>query len=177
MIGGIGLLVVLAVVLVGATGVADGYHPAVYPICGLVALLLWSTQIRPAVRTDDDALVLRNPLSTVRVPLAAIEQVVVRQWLTVRAADRTYTSAAVGRSRRQALRDDQKGEDAVERSYGAFVEARLHRLAEDARSRSGVELYSDEQEALGARVEREHAWLELGLAGALLAALVVSLLV
>lgn len=174
--GIIGLAVVAGVVVVGVAGSADLYDPAVYPVCGLIALLIWSTMIRPEVAVADGRLVLRNPFTTVRLPLAAIEQVVVRQWLAVRMGERQFTSAGIGRSRRQALRDDRKGEDSTDRSYAAVVEARIHRLAEDARDRAGIALCSEEQEALADDVRREPAWVEIGFAVVLVLALVITLL-
>ena len=177
-IGGIlGLVVVAAVVVVGAAGVSAPYHPAAYPICGLIALLVWALLLRPAVSVEGDRLVLRNTFTTVHVPLAAIEQVAVRQWLAVRVGERRFTNASVGRSRRQGARDARKGEDATDRSYGAFVEVRIQKLAEEARTRQGVALHSDEQEALAAGVRRELAWVEIGVAVALGLAVVVTLLV
>lgn len=180
-IGGVGLAVVAVVLVLGVAGVGDPYHPAAYPVCGLVALLIWVMLIRPAVSVADGRLVLRNPISSVRIPLASIEHLVVRQWLAVRAGDCRFTSSGIGRSYRQGMRDDQRGNvtgvEIAGLSYGAIVERRLQKLAEDARTREGVELYSDEQLALAADVRREWAWPEIGLGAALVLALVVTLLV
>lgn len=120
---------------------------------------------------------LHAALSTVRVPLAAIDQVVVRQFLAVRAGERRFSTTGVSRSRRQGMRDDRLGADAgiTDRSYGGFVEARIERLAEEARKLQGVELYSDEQDALAAEVRREPAWIEIGLLVLFGAALLVTL--
>ena len=49
-------------------------------------------------------LVLRNMLSTIYIPLAAIEEVAVRQVLAVRAGDKRYVCAGVGRTLRQAMK-------------------------------------------------------------------------
>lgn len=180
-IGGIGLAVVVLVLVLGVVGDGAPYHPVGYPICGLVALMFWTGLIRPAVAVEGDRLVLRNPLTTDRVPLAAIEQVVVRQYLVVRVADRRLACSGIGRSRRRALRDDQLGDatgrELADLSYGGIVEHRLQRLAEEARTREHVELYSDEQAALAADVRREPARIELGLLAVLVVATVVALLV
>ncbi|KAA1427189.1 hypothetical protein [Nocardioides antri] len=179
-LGIIGLAIVAVVVVVGASGVADPYHPAAYAVCGVVGLLLWAMLVRPSVGVEDDRLVLCNPFTTVRLPLAAIEQVAVRQWLVVQVGARRYTSSGIGRSRRQALRDDRRGgdiDDIADLSYGGFVEHRILKLAEDARTRQGIAHYSEEQEALGADVRREPAWVEIGLLAAFVVALVVTLLV
>lgn len=179
--GGTGMAGVAAVVLLGLVGSGDAYHPAAYVVCGLVALVLWVVLLRPLVAVEGDHLRLRNPFSTVRVPLAAIEQVVVRQFLVVRAGDRSYSNTAVSRSHRQGLRDDRRGDvtgrDIAGLSYAANVERRIGRLAEDARNTHGVALYSDEQQALAEDVRREPARVELALAVVLLLALAVTLVV
>lgn len=179
-IGGIGLAVVAVVLVLGVAGSGDPYHPAVYPICGLVALAIWAMLIRPAVSVADGRLVLRNPISTVRIPLASIQLVVIRQWLAVLAGRRRFTSSGIGRSLRQGLRDDRRdkasGVDVANLSYGALVEHRLQRLAEEARDREGIGLESEEQVALASGVRREWAWPEIGLFAVLVLALGVALL-
>lgn len=174
--GGVGLLVAGVVV---ALGVADPYPPVVYPVCGLVGLLFWAMLIRPGVAVGVDRLELRNAFSTVRVPLAAIEELAVRQWIAVRAGDRTYNCSGIGRSYRQAVRDDRRGDqgrvDLASLSYGAVAEARIKNMAENARARQGITPYSDEQLALAADVRREPARIELGLLALLVVALVLTL--
>lgn len=164
--GGVGMAVVVVAVLYGVSGIGDPYHPVVYAVCGLIGVVLWVMMLRPSVSVEDEGLVLRNGLNTVRIPLAAIEQVAVRQWLAVRLGDeRRFTNPGVGRSRRQAFADERKGDEAelTDLSYGAFVERRIRKLAEEARDRQGVGLFSDEQEALAKAVRREPAWIEIGL--------------
>lgn len=179
-VGIIGLAVLAAFVVLGATGTDGGYHPAAYAICGLIGMLLWVAVLRPAVAVEGDRLVLRNPVSTVRIPLAAIEQVAVRQWLAVGVGEHRYTNAGISRTRRQGVRDDQRGgatgEEVTSLSYGGLVERRIHKLAEDARDRQGIKLYSEEQEALGADVRRDWAWPEIAGLAVLAVAVVVTLL-
>ena len=168
-LGGLGLALVIVVVALGIPGVGDTYPPVTYAGCVLVGVALWVALIRPEVAVVGDRLVLKNSLSTERVPLAAIEQVVVRHWLTVSAGDRRFTSAAVGRSSRQSLRDDRKGDvkglEIANLSYGAIVERKIDKLAEDARMRQGIERYSDEQQTLADDVRREWARVEIALLG------------
>ena len=59
-------------------------------------ILSYAALLRPAVRVDSDALVLRNMLDTNVVPLAAIDEVAVRQVLAVRADEKRYVSPAIG---------------------------------------------------------------------------------
>lgn len=179
-LGGVGLALVVLVVVLGLPGIGNTYHPAVYAGCGLVGVALWAGLVRPAVVVVDDRLILHNPLSTVWVPLAAIEQVVVRQWLTVLAGDRRFTSSGVGRSSRQAMRDDRRGNavtgaEIASLSFGAIVERRIDKLAEEARTMQGVARYSDEQQVLADGVRREWAWIEIGLLAAFALAFVVTL--
>ena len=179
-VGVLGLLAVAGFVLLGVTGAGGDYHPAAYAISGLIGALLWVAMVRPAVAIEDDRLVLRNPLSTIRIPLAAIEQIAVGRWLAVLVGERRYTNAGISRTRRQGIRDDQRGDvtgvDASGLSYGAIVERRIHKRVEDARIRQGIRLYSDEQEALAADVRRDWAWPEIAALSVLAVAVVVTLL-
>lgn len=161
-IGVVALVLVAAVILAGILD-HDGDLP-VPMIAGAVAFgaLVWSTMLRPSVWVTEDALVMRNMLDTVRIPLAAIETVVVRQVLAVGAGDARYVSPAIGHTWRQTFKSTHGGapKTATE-SYPVFVEERISRLAEDARARLGVRRYSDEQVALASGVRREPAWAEI----------------
>ena len=59
---------------------------------------------RPAVWVTRDALVLRGMFHTDRVPLAAIDKVVVTQVLAVSAGGRRFVSPAIGYSIRQTVK-------------------------------------------------------------------------
>jgi hypothetical protein len=179
-VGALGLLVVAVFMLLGVTGVGGDYHPAAYAISGLIGVLVWVAVLRPAVAIEDERLVLRNPLSTTRIPLAAIEQIAVGRWLAVLVGDRRYTNAGISRTRRQGMRDDQRGDvtgEAISQlSYGAIVERRIHKRAEDARTVQGIRLYSEEQAALASEVRRDWAWPEIAALAVLAVASVVALL-
>ncbi len=179
--GGIGLAVVAVALVLGVVGSSAPYHPAAYPIIALMGVLFWAMLVRPAVAVEGDRLMLRNPFTTVRVPLAAIEQLAIGQYLALRVDDRRYTCTGIGRSHRQSRRDDRSGDatglDIANLSYGAIVERRIHKLAEDARTQQGIKLYSEEQAALAADVRREPAFIEIGLVAALAVASVVTLVV
>ncbi len=177
--GVLGLALVAVFLVLGLTGLGGDYHPAAYAIAGLVGALIWVTVLRPAVAIEGDRLVLRNAFSTVHIPLAAIEQVAVRRWLAVLVGDRHYTNSGISRTRRQGVRDDQHadvtGLEISLLSYGAIVERRIYKRAEDARMMQGVALYSDEQEALAADVRRHWAWPEIVAVSLLALASVVTL--
>ena len=75
--------------------------PAVSLLGGIV---LYASTVRPRVWVLGRELVMRNMLSTIHIPLAAIEEVVVRQVMAVRAGGKRYVCAGVGRTLRQAMK-------------------------------------------------------------------------
>jgi hypothetical protein len=164
LLGVIGLVLAAAVVAAGLLD-SDG-DPPVPLIAGAVAfgVLIWSAMLRPRVWATESDLVMRNMFDTVRIPLAAIETVAVRQVLAVGAGDARYVSPAIGQSWRSTVkagRAARKPADAAE-SYPGFVEDRIRHLAQDAQARLGIRRYSAEQAALANAVRRQPAWVELG---------------
>lgn len=182
--GALGLVLVASVVLIGALDRDQGFSLVVVCAALVVGVVIWATMLRPRLWATESDLVMRNAFSTVTVPLAAIEQIAVRQVCAVRVGDQRYVSPAVGKSWRQALRSDRRlrhNEGREEKkdpgtvSYAGFVEERIHTLAEDARTRAGVGLLSDEQLALASGVRREWAWPEIVALGLGVAGLVVAI--
>jgi hypothetical protein len=179
------VLVLLLAGVVVVVGVADWGSIGAPVVAGavLAAVLAWASMLRPALWATDDELVMRNMLETVHVPLAAVEQLAVRQVLAVRAGERRYVSTVVGRPWRKVVRSRRSGGTPADGApvadlpYADFVEQRLHHLMEEARTTQGVLPLSDEQLALAAGVRREPAWLPIALsvaaAGVFLATLVV----
>jgi hypothetical protein len=159
--GVLGVIFCIGVVVLGLAERERGFPPSIVWAALFGAVLFWAATLRPRVRVTASELCMRNMLSTISVPLASIEQIVVRQVLSVRAGERRYVSAAVGKSWRQAMRSDRPRKQGAEASYPVFVEERLHQLAEDARAREGIALMSDEQLALARGVRREWAWPEI----------------
>ena len=158
--GVVGLLVCAVVVVYGV--LTDGFPAAWIWIALVIGVLVWSSSLRPGVAATSSHLVLRNMLSTVSVPLAAIEQVVVGQVLAVRVGEKRYVSPAIGKSWRQAIKGNRRTPTATsETPYPVFVEERISRLASDARDQAGVALLSDEQLALASDVRRTWAWPEI----------------
>lgn len=199
---GIALCVFAAVSFV----IAEPAHVAVPGVlaCALVALLVWLAMLRPAVWASVTNLHVRTLASTVSIPMASIEMVVVRRYLLVRSGGRKYICPAIGRSLRKTVRSEMKWrpmqfmsptgslerlEDsagqgvatdvahAYDLAYADFVEQRIARLAADDRARRGIEERSEEEYELGSHVVRRSAWLELAGVAVLAAAFVVSLLV
>jgi hypothetical protein len=174
--GVLGLAICVGIVLLGIVEYDAGFPPAAVWAALFAGVLFWSATLRPRVRVTASELRLRNMLATISVPLAAIEQIVVRQVLSVRAGDHRYVSAAVGKSWRQALKSDRRRKPGENASYPDFVEERLQQLAEEARTKEGITLMSDEQVALARGVRREWAWPEIVLLGFTAVGFVVALL-
>lgn len=160
---GIAILAMSAGVLVLAVAERDEAWSLSLGLAALTfAAIAWASMLRPALSVDDDRLVMRGMVGTVEVPLAAIEQVAVRQVLAVRAGEKRYVSPVVSKTRRRLTRAERvRGAERPvqgEVSYADFVEERILHLAEQARSERGVALLSDEQLALGRDVRRAWAW-------------------
>ncbi len=171
--------------------------------CAFVAVLVWAAMLRPSVSATSEELEMRTLFETVTIPLAAVETVVVRRYLLVRAGGRRYVCPAISRSLRKTVRSELKwsgggggmlspslggaqeisglgGRDAAgahDLDYPDFVEQQIEQLAVNDRARRGIEARSEEEYELGSRVERRPAWLELGALAVLAVAFVVALLV
>ena len=182
--GIIALLLAIAVAGIGVVDRGRGFPSPVVAGAVLGGVLAWASMLRPALWLTSTDLVMRNMLETVHLPLAAIEEMAVRQVLAVSAGDRRYVSTALGRSWRKTLTSSAPGGAAPDGTrpvtdlpYVDFVEQRLRQRVDDARDAAGVRRGSEEQLALADGVRREPAWLPIGLIGAAAVALVVTLLV
>lgn len=69
-------------------------------LCGTV---VWMTQLRPRATAYPHHLLLRNAARDAEIPLAAIEEVSVRQTLRVFTQERRYDCIGIGTSRRELL--------------------------------------------------------------------------
>lgn len=138
----------------------------------LAAGLTTVVYVRPAVELDGDDLHLRRMLSTVTIPLAAVEKAVVSRFLAVFAGERRYVSTTVQRTLRavvgarsgggagpsRAAAGEAAGEAVGPAGEADLVEQRIAQAAEDARRRQGIAQLSDEQLALAAQVRRSWSW-------------------
>jgi hypothetical protein len=161
------LTVVLGVAAIVVTLVfPDGYPPAVATGGVLAIVLAWAAALRPRVWLDGSWLALRGMFSTVHVPLARLDSVVVQQLLVATVDDRKYASSGVGRSRSRAMRRPRTTRDLTMTAvpgegwqpdegadYADFVEERILEAARTARR--------DGQPATAVR--REPAWLPIAL--------------
>lgn len=175
---------VMAAGVVASSVVARDDVPVAVGAGALVAgVLAWAALLRPRVSVSTETLHLRNMLETVHVPLAAVDELVVRQVLMVRAGDKKFVSPAVGRTLRKLLKaprpnqmflpslptqmDDgvgpavSGGKVPTTVDYVDHVEGRLRERIADARTRLGIKAYSDEAEALARDVRRQPAWPEI----------------
>jgi hypothetical protein len=179
--GVLALLLAGAVVVVALLDRDAGVSGPVAAGAALAGVLAWATMLRPGLWVTEQHLVMRNMLETVHVPLAAIEELAVRQVLAVRAGERRFVSTVVGRPLRKVVRSQGRVVDPAkpptEVAYPDYVEDRVRELVDEARDRAGVRRWSDEQAALAAGVRREPAWLPIGLLVACLVVLVATLLV
>ena len=144
----------------------------------LVGVLSWASMLRPALWATEEHLVMRNLGETVRIRLAAVEEMAVRQVLAVRAGDRRLVSTVLGRTWRKTVtsrRDPSAAEGTREgMNYADWAEQRLRELVDAARERAGVAVGSEEQRAIPDAVRREPALVPLALIGAAAVLLVVS---
>ena len=177
----LGLVAVAVGLGVAAVGLLDGRGVSWPTVAAgsLFAAAAWASLLRPRVAIEDDALVLRGMVDTVRLPLAAVEDVVVRQVLAVRVGDKRFTSPAVGRPRRQLSKDDagaggSRAAEAVDLAAGVFVQERIRSRAANARDTRGIRVASPEQLALAADVRRVPAVPEIVWLVGSLVALVVA---
>lgn len=164
----LGLLGVSLAALVLVLAALDHAQSYALPVaCGAVftGVLIWAAMLRPRVGATGSTLVLRNMLDTVRIPLAGIEELALRQVLAVRVGEKRYVSPALGRSWRALARGEGRAgkERASDLSYADIVEDQLRSLVDTARSQAGLRRGSPEQLALAADVRREPAWPEISL--------------
>lgn len=175
--GVIALALVATIVLVGLLDREQGFPPSVVWASLVVGVVVWSAMLRPRLWVTSSDVVMRNMFSTVWVPLIAIEQIIVRQVVAMRAGDARYVSPAVGKSWRKTLTSSKEPRLGAAQSYPAFVEERLHQLAEDARAKAGIALLSDEQLAAADGVRRSWAWPEIAALTVAVTGLVVTVIV
>jgi hypothetical protein len=188
LVAGFGALVVVAMV-VGWALDPDEVALWVLPLALVIALAIWTSMLRPRVLVQGSSLVLRNMVTTVWIPLAAVEELAVRQVMAVRTGNGRYFCAGVGRTLRQAVQGSGVGRARAQAggfggeilrhqagglgSHGAtvaqpgivyadYVETRLRELVKQDRERRGLKALSPEVEALAAQSRRELAWPELG---------------
>jgi hypothetical protein len=193
-VAGLGALVVLAM-LAGWVIDPDEVAFWVVPLALVFAVLIWTSTLRPRVLVQGTSLVMRNMLTTVRIPLAAVEEVAVRQVMAVRAGDKRYLCAGAGRSLRQAMKGSglqrarqQVGGLTGELAMGAepeirpgvdyadYVEVRLRELIKADRLRRGLTRTSPEIEELAGQAVRELAWPEIVALGASVLLLLAAVL-
>lgn len=169
------LVLVGAVVAVVADAVT-GFHPEVPVIALFVLAVTYVVMFRPRFGVVGDELVIHQMLSTVRVPLAALTSVLIRQVTVFHLGEVKITSPAVSRSLRSMMRRTggdltggrleslvpHAGRNTPESSYADLVEERLVELASAAQSEAGVSPRSEEQERLAEQRSTRWAWPEIG---------------
>lgn len=181
------VLGVAAVVL--ALLVPEGYPPAVGTGGVLAIVLAWAAALRPRVWLEGPWLVLRGMFSSVHLPLAAVQSLVVQQVLVATVADKRYANPAVGRSRFRAMRRPRTTRDLSMTAvpgegwqpdqgadYADFVEERIQEAVRAARSAEGrAGTRGAAGEAAPSVVRREPAWAPIALVPAATLLFVASL--
>lgn len=126
---------VLAIVM-ALQGGLDRASVANVLIVLLVMVVVWCVLLRPAVFLDAETLRLRNGFGDVRIPLASVDAVTVRQMLVVHTrGGGGFRSTALTRGRREMMDYDRgKRQPNPIKSHADFVEERIHARADDARS-------------------------------------------
>ena len=114
----------------------DGFGAPVAWGAAFAAVLSYASLLRPAVRVESGSLLLRNMVDTNVVPLAAIDEVVVRQVLAIRADEKRYVSPAIGNSFFRTIRPRTGRDGQPELTYPEYVRDRILHLADGARRRT-----------------------------------------
>jgi len=151
----------VAIILLTIFDGDGGWGPAFAFGAAFAGILSYAALLRPGVRVENGTLVIRNMLDTNRVPLAAIDEVAVRQVLAIRADEKRYVSPAIGHSFLRTIRPPKQRNGIPELTYQDYVRDRILALADGARRRLGS--------AEPPPVQHEWAWPEI-------AGLVVTLL-
>ncbi|MBF4768060.1 hypothetical protein ISU10_09800 [Nocardioides agariphilus] len=136
-LGVIAVLFAAAVLVYAVVDDEGGFEAPVAWGAALAGILSYAALLRPAVRVESDALVMRNMLDTNVIPLAAIDEVAVRQVMAVRAGEKRYVSPAIGNSFLRTLRPKTSRDGMPELTYPEYVRDRVLHLADGARRRSG----------------------------------------
>ncbi len=180
-VGWLGLTLAAAAVLYCAASVhtVTGLRVGLAAVFGGTAV--WMTQLRPRATAYPHHLMLRNAVRDTAIPLAAIEEVSVRQTLRVYTDDRRYHCIGIGTSMRELLgvrrrtapsllgegrllefsRKHQRASSAeTGMAYETFVVNRIGELVERAQQAQQA------QQAAPGPVRRTWAWPELGLLAA-----------
>ncbi|VXB06062.1 hypothetical protein [Nocardioides sp. AX2bis] len=123
-VGLLALAVLVGVVVLDVLGQGPDLAPWGYALVVLLGVLVWAAVLRPRVWVGQGDLVLRTMLETVRLPLAAVEAIAVRQVLVVTAGGRRYVCPALGRSRKALVRGSAGGGGRGGGGIGAFVGVR-----------------------------------------------------
>jgi hypothetical protein len=134
MIGYLAVAAALVVVVLAAATEHSLFGLRAGLVAAIVAVVAWMTLLRPRVAAYVDTLLLRNMASDTYLPLASVENVLVRHQLNVWLGDQRFTCAGIGRSSRSMLRAERRGpDDSAGSDYVTFVETSIDDLARAAR--------------------------------------------
>lgn len=170
-LGAIGVVIALVFAVALATDGLQGNDGLVLCLIGFCAVLVWAAMVRPQLRLAGDRLYIRDMLTSVSFPLAAVDGVEARQVVVLKAGGRKFISAAVSKSLYSVLKDN-RGVARDPKAYPNFVENRIWSRAEDERAKLGVQ-----RGDVPLDLRRDPAWPELVLLALFAVGVVVFLFV
>jgi hypothetical protein len=118
-------------------------------------VLVWASQLRPRATVYPRHVVLRNTVRDAHVPLADIDDVEVRQFLTVHTADERYVCIGIGSSRRQEMRSRRRRDLGSGMSRLSELTVRAERASHDERAVSYPDFVASRLEQLVDQAKKE----------------------
>jgi hypothetical protein len=120
-------------------------------------VLLWVTQLRPRATAYPRHLVLRNSVRDAHVPLVDIDEVSMRQFLTVRVGDDRYVCIGIGSNRRQEMRARRRRDVGSGTSRLSELTVKAERASHDERAVSYPDFVAGRLDELVGQAKRNHA--------------------
>lgn len=150
-IGGLVLAAAMALFAVTSVDLTIGFP--LLAVAFLLAVLTYAAVLRPRVGLSGTDLVLQQMFGTTRIPLAAIQDVSVRQTAIFRVEGKKYDTPALSRRRIRGISRLRNSEP--EQTVCDLQVDRITTAMADARKRDAVAEGSDEQAALAGAVRQE----------------------
>lgn len=118
-------------------------------------MLVWATQLRPRATAYPRHVVLRNTVRDAHVPLAEVDEVSIRQFLTVHVGEDRYVCIGIGSNRRQEMRSRRRRDVASGTSRLSELTVKAERASYDARAVSYPDFVAGRLEELVDQAKRE----------------------
>jgi hypothetical protein len=118
-------------------------------------VLVWATQLRPRATAYPRHVVLRNTVRDAHVPLTEVDEVSVRQVLTVHVGEDRYVCIGIGSNRRQEMRSRRRREVGSGMSRLSELTVKAERSSHDARAVSYQDFVASRLAELVDRAKQE----------------------